>query len=239
MNWRTLAGIIGGIVIAGLNVGVIALAMMEPDPYQAYEPAYLNGPDLAAELPPYIPPTTPPEPTPRTIGEPPRPLTEDEKAIVGTWVTEVDSRATKTALGANNVMLQLQPGQDLVSGVMDAVENDRHPPACVWLELFGDLSGFRNECAVQNGEPSALNRTDPFTGRTSPLGVGFRWEMADGEVQLTMDEPLTVEGPDGPLEVRQWHLERRADGRVHESFPEHDYELPVEYTWEIHPGAFL
>jgi hypothetical protein len=192
-------------------------------------------PETQAEQAP-LPPPGPPAAT--------HELTSEERALVGTWVAEVDARATRSKTIADMVMFGLQPGRDLVTGTMEAIESDnRVATSCIWLELYEDLTGFRNECALFNGEPSALDKTDPLTGKKSRFGVAFDWKLQGKTVAIDLGEPLLVAREGTDVEVKRWNLtlgQKRGDAtRVEEGFPEHDFILPVQYPWEIYPGSFL
>lgn len=93
-------------------------------------------------------------------------------------------------------------------------------------------------------EPTALAATNPFTGGKSPLGVAFYWSAEGRTVHIELESPLTVPRPGGAFEAKRWDLtlpaEREgAEFAIRESFPEQDYELPVQYEWEILVGSYL
>lgn len=142
-------------------------------------------------------------------------------------------------------MLGIDPGQALVPGVMKAIDDDEKvSTACVWLELYDNLHGFRNECALMNGEPSALQKNDPFTGAAQPFGIAFTWRHDDGAVVLDYAEPLVVpDGKGGSLRIATSRLALEPGAgpkhRVTQTFPEHP-SLPAQVDeFEIMSGAFL
>jgi len=183
---------------------------------------------------------------------PPRPLTTSEKALVGTWVATVGDYAPRSAFMADKVMLALGGSRkkDFVSSTLEAIKrDDRVRTNCVWLELFDDLSGIRRECALVNGQASALDKTDPLTGKKTDLGTHLRWsyDQKQRTVQIDLDAdmivPLADEKGVRKVRFRKWQLafgEKRAKGfKIKETIPEHSYTLPVQYVYEIFPGRFL
>lgn len=146
---------------------------------------------------------------------------------------------------AGSVMLGVPPGEkDVVSGAMKAVEDDEKiSTACEWLELYENLHGFRNECALIGGEAQALNKNDPFSGAAQPFGIPFTWRVEDKLVHLEYEEPLDLPAAGGSKKVKHVTLELQAGGgpkhRLMQAFPELP-DLParsVEY--EILPGSYL
>src|SRR5262249_31804379 len=151
---------------------------------------------------------------------------------------------------ADKVMFGLPDAGGGVERIAVAIENDnRVKTNCVWLELFEQRTGIRRECALVNGDPSALDKTDPFTGKKSDLGTTFAWyyDQPAKSVRFRFDADMLVPAARGGevtnLRFRAWMVtfgEKSGDGfRMKESFPEHDYELPVQYVYEIFPGRFL
>ena len=200
-------------------------------------------------------------PAPPTAAEPPRktvawtppagPLAPPERAIVGTWVATVGDYATRSAFMADKVMFGLDGKQgNPITSIVDAIEHDnRVKTNCVWLEFNDDRSGIRRECALVNGDPSALDQNDLVTGRKRDLGTTFAWwwDAPSKSVRVRFDGDMLVPRADGKttrmLRFRAWVLRFGApDGerrKIKESFPEHDWALPVEYAYEIFPGRFL
>jgi hypothetical protein len=181
--------------------------------------------------------------------EPTTPLTEVEQKIAGTWVATVDEQATRTKAFDDKVVLGLDPSKkDMVDSIGKAIASDnRLATNCIWLELYTDRTGFRNECAIVAGEPSALENTDPLTGVKSPFGVKFRWEVEDEQlIKLSFSEELYVpakDAPGGRHPFRSWHLrfvKQSGDKiQIKEHFPEPNFTLATTYGWEIFPGRYL
>lgn len=175
----------------------------------------------------------------------PRALTDTEKLLAGTWVAKVRSSAPRSSAVDGKVVLGIDPGQELVPGVMKAIDDDKQvSTACVWLELYDNLHGFRNECAVMNGEPSALQKNDPFTGAAQPFGIEFTWRHDGGAVWLDYAEPLVVpDGKGGSLRIASARLDLDPGAgpkhRVTQTFPEHPDLPPQVDEFEIMSGAFL
>jgi hypothetical protein len=195
---------------------------------------------------PAPPQAAPIEPTLSSRTKPaPRALTDTEKLLSGTWVAKVGANAPRSSEVDGKVMLGIQPGQDLVPGVMKAIEDDtRVSTACVWLELYENLHGFRNECALAGGEPSALQKHDPFTGAAQPFGIGFTWRHENGAVSIDYDEALAVpDGKGGTARVTRARLALEAGAgpshRITQTFPEHPDLPPQIDSYEIISGAFL
>lgn len=175
----------------------------------------------------------------------PRALTELEANLAGTWVAHVGDDAPRSSTMAGGVMLGVPPGEkDIVSGVMKAVENDaKVSTSCEWLELYENLHGFRNECALIGGEAQALNKNDPFTGEVQPFGVAFTWRVEDKFVHLEYEAPLELPTASGSKKIRHITLELQAGGgakhKLIQAFPEAPEIVarPVEY--EILAGSYL
>lgn len=180
------------------------------------------------------------------------PLADPERAVVGTWVATVGDYASRSAFMADKVMFDLRGGgkSDAISAIADAITNDnRVQTNCVWLELFETRTGIRRECALVGGQASALDQTDFFTGKKSDLGTKFEWSWDEKAkvVRVLFDADMLVPASDGKaihnLRFRHWVLafgEKSGEGiKIKESIPEHDYQLPVQYVFEIFPGRFL
>jgi hypothetical protein len=154
-----------------------------------------------------------------------RPLTQTETSLAGTWVARVDGQASQTK-ALRDKMFVAPPGVS--------------PGDCIWLELYDDLTGFRDECAVVSGEPSALESKNALTGQTQRLA--FDWEAADAaHVKITYRDDVLLPGAAKPF--RSWHLAFvRQDGDLiyfAESFPELGADVHREYGWEIISGRYL
>jgi hypothetical protein len=188
--------------------------------------------------------------------KPARPPSDQERLLAGTWVAKVGDYASRSAVMGDKVMLALDSkNPDLVSNVMDAIEKDNKLASnCVWLELRDDLTGFRRECAVVNGEPSALDQNDLATGEKKDFGTKLEWfidEKDKNKLKIHFaDDMLVPARRDGKLVMlvfRTWWLQiDKADKAagdnnflVKEWFPEHDYALPTEYTYLIASGQYL
>ena len=180
------------------------------------------------------------------------PLSEAERPLVGTWVATVGDYATRTAFMSDKVMFNLQGAGGGVEGIVEALKNDnRVKTSCIWLELFEDRKGIRRECALFNGEPSALDLTNPLTGKKSDSGATLEWffDPAAKGVRVRFEADMLVPALDEKtkavknLRFRHWTLRlgnKEGKGfQVQESVPEHDYELPVRYVYEIFEGSFL
>ncbi|WP_157596327.1 hypothetical protein [Plesiocystis pacifica] len=173
----------------------------------------------------------------------PRPVSELERSLAGTWTAKVGPDAPRPVWMKEMVMLQTH-GQG-AGAILDAVEKDRRVATnCVWLELYANLRGFRNECMLLEGTPQALQQHDPNTGAPEPYGVAFSWTVEDRFVRITYDHPMLLPAADGePLEFRETTLELRAGGgAVHtltQAFPEHPEVPGVERQFEIAPGSYL
>ena len=184
---------------------------------------------------------------------PSRPPSDQEQLLNGTWAGTVGDFASTSTFMADRVMFSLDgSNKDLVSNVLQAMEKDQKLAShCIWLELRPDLGGIRRECAIVNGQPSALDQNDVVTGKKSDLGVKLHW-FVDGDdvnkIKIKFDEDMVVpalrDGKLVKLVFRQWILQfDKQLGNNHftikETFPEHGYELPTHYEWEIAPGGFL
>lgn len=175
----------------------------------------------------------------------PRAPTDQEKLFSGTWVAKVGANAPRSAAVDGKVVLGMEPGKDVVDGVVKAIEDDtRVSTACVWLELYENLHGFRNECALVGGEPSALQKNDVFTGAVQPFGVAFTWRVEDGAVLIDYDEALVVsDGKGGTVSIERARLGLEAGSgpthRITQTFPEHPDLPPQIDSYEILSGGFL
>jgi hypothetical protein len=109
---------------------------------------------------------------------------------------------------------------------------------------------MRRECALVNGDANVIDKVDFFTGAKSKLGTTFEWfwDAKAKEVRCYLDEDMVVPVADGGavknLAFRTWTLRfGKAVGdqqyEMKESFPEHEYELPVQYVYEIFAGRFF
>lgn len=212
-------------------------------------------PSSAIALPP-----PPAKPDPVAAAVPPQkqiawtlpkgPLSSSEKALVGTWAASVGEDATRSAFMADKVMFGLGGTKGGIDGIVDAVKNDnRIKTSCVWLELFDDRTGIRRECAIVNGEPSALDMSNPLTGQKTDAGTKLSWyyDLPAKVVRVRFDGDMlvrqTTDGGVRDLRFRIWVLrlgEKVGDAfKVEETIPEHDYKVPTQYSYEIFPGSFL
>ena len=78
-----------------------------------------------------------------------------------------------------------------------------------------------------------------------PVNI-FLMQINAIKLRFTSDMVVPAAGPDGMRELlfRHWTLRLSAGAAdkgiaIRESFPEHDYELPTTYSYEIHSGAYL
>jgi hypothetical protein len=184
--------------------------------------------------------------------KPTRARNSQEDVLYGTWAAKVGDYATRSAFMADRVMFTLEgSGKDLVTKITDAIANDnRLATSCIWLELRPDFTGIRRECAVVNGEASALDQTDFQTGAKKDLGTALEWYIDDKTGRIVihfaadMLVPALRDGKLRSLVFRTWVLQigkKVGDNTftVTESFPEHDYTLPTRYAYEIVPQRFL
>src|SRR5262249_38332311 len=97
--------------------------------------------------------------------KPTRAQNDQEQGPAGTWAAKVGDYSSRSAVMADKVMFALDPkNPDLISNAVDAIEKDKRLASnCIWLELRPDFTGFRRECAIVNGEPSALDQNDLVT----------------------------------------------------------------------------
>jgi hypothetical protein len=153
-----------------------------------------------------------------------RALSPTESAFAGTWVARVDDRASQTRMHKEGTFMA-PPGVTL--------------GGCIWLELYDDLTGYRDECAIVNGEPSALDGKNALTGRSQRLA--FDWEAPDAaSLTITYRDDVFLPGA-GPF--RTWKLAAvRQDGDhivFQERFPDLGSDAARESAWEIIPGRYL
>lgn len=184
---------------------------------------------------------------------PTRALSEQENLFAGTWVATVGEYATRSAFLADLAVFALPsaPNANLVDAVTHAIETDNKAQTnCIWLELRPDFTGYRRECMVVNGSPSALDQNDPMTGAKKDLGTAFEWfvDASDKNAikfHFAQDMVVPAAGPKGvrQLVFRHWTLRMTANAgegiAMTEYFPEHDYTLPTKYSYEIKSGAYL
>jgi hypothetical protein len=172
----------------------------------------------------------------------PGPPNQNEEVIWGTWAATVGDYATRSAFMADRVVLATGSSGDLVQKVTTAIANDRKLATnCVWLELNQDFSGIRRECAVVNGEPSALDQNDPMTGAKKDLGTKLQWyfDFDDKALHIRFADDMVVpamkDGKLRQLAFRVWTLKlgkKVGENKfeVEERVPEHDYTLPTRYA---------
>ncbi len=174
-----------------------------------------------------------------------------EEVLYGTWVATAGEHATKSLHMADRVAFSLDgTSKPFVDKVMTALETDNKlSTSCIWLELRPDFTGFRRECAVVNGQPSALDQNDITTGKKSDFGTKLEWyfDMADSTTKVRFEADMVVpavrDGKVQQLVFRHWNLKlSKQEGEkisVIESFPEHDYVLPTRYAYTIRSQGFL
>jgi hypothetical protein len=247
---------------------VIALALVacgksSPEAVAVAPPATIatgavaaTGSNVAVAAPkpdtaPRIPPTQP-----VAWQKPTRAPNDQEQLLAGTWAAKVGDYASRSAVMADKVMFALDAkNPDLFSNAADAIDKDKRLASnCVWIELRADFTGFRRECAIVNGEPTALDQTDFQTGAKKDFGTKLEWfiDSADkNKLKIHFaDDMLVPAMRDGKLVMlvfRTWWLQLdkpdKAAGDNHffvkEWFPEHDYQLPTEYTWQVASGYYL
>lgn len=193
---------------------------------------------------------------PSAFKKPTRERNPSEEILYGTWVARVGDHSTKSAFMSDRVVFSVnaKPGQDAVGAIMDALEKDNKLTTnCIWLELNPDFTGIRRECMVVNGEPSALDQTDPMSGAKKDLGTTLEWyfdlDAKPAQVKIHfLDDMVAPIAKNGKLETivfRDWNLAmgtKVGDNKfeVTETFPEHaDYRLPTTYAYELFPQRFL
>ncbi|MCA9673669.1 MAG: hypothetical protein H6708_31125 [Kofleriaceae bacterium] len=190
--------------------------------------------------------------TPVPWTRPDRPRNASEEALYGTWAARVGDYATRSAFMADRVVYALDgTNPDMLGQITDAIaHDDRLASACIWLELRPDFTGIRRECAIVNGEPSALDQNDPITGAKKDLGTPLEWYFDDTAHEVVihfgadMVVPALRDGVLRTLVFRTWRLrlgDKVGDNTftVTETLPEHDYVLPTAYPYEIFPQSFL
>jgi len=196
----------------------------------------------------------PAKPVPWT--KPTRAQNQQEQLLAGTWAANVGNFASRSVAMADKAVYAIdRKNPDLISNALDAIEKDNKLATnCVWVELRPDFTGFRRECTVVNGNASALDQTDPMTGKKSDFGTKLEWfidETDKNKLKIHFADDMLVpamrDGKLVQLVFRTWYLQLdRADEtaganhfKVKEWFPEHDYTLPTEYTWDIESGSYL
>lgn len=180
-------------------------------------PEKVDPPPVAAPTPSVFPDAAPRKPLDRA-------LSTTETSFAGTWAARVGADASQTRLMKDGTFMA-PPGVTL--------------GGCVRLELYDDLTGFRDECAVVNGNPSALEGKNSLTGKVER--VAFDWSAPDaGNVTITYRADVYLPGS-GPF--RTWKLAFvRQEGETivfQESFPDLGPDVHREYAWEIIPGRYL
>jgi hypothetical protein len=94
-----------------------------------------------------------------------------------------------------------------------------------------------------DGEPSVLERTDPATGRSRPLGVGFRWSVDEAGLSIAYDEAMIVSAGGRSTRFHRTVLALPRQGSapfdVQQSFPEHPDVPPIAQRYEVFPGRYL
>lgn len=217
------AGKVIGLVL-GLLVIVLGLVRLANRPSVQFE--VIEPPDLGygtgSGPAPVVPRDAPPERAP----------TETERALAGTWVATVGFDAPRPAsMGATLVQIQA-----LRAGLAEPTQR------CIWLELYDNLRGFQHECGVVDGQPSVLQRTDPVTGRSSPLGVAFRWGFDGRLLSITYAEDMMVTANGRTTRFVQTALalpEGSPPFDVQQSFPEHPDVPPLAHRYEVFSGSYL
>jgi hypothetical protein len=185
--------------------------------------------------------------------KPTRPPNDQERVLGGTWVAKTGDYATRSAFMADRQMFALGAGSGaLVDKALDALaHDDKIASNCIWLELRPDFTGIRRECAIVNGDPSALDQTDFTTGKKIDLGTKLEWFIDESDrntVKIRFAADMIVPAMRGgklrQLVFRDWWIalhKQVGDNlfAVTERVPEHDYTLPTEYSYEIAPQRFL
>ena len=217
------AGKVIGLVLGllGIVLGIVHLANRPSVQIEVIEPPDLGygtggGPATV------VPRDAPPERAP----------TDTERALAGTWVATVGFDAPRPAsTGATLVQIEA-----LRAGLAEPMQR------CIWLELYDNLRGFQHECGVVGGQPSVLQRTDPLTGRSSPLGVGLRWSLEGRVLALTYDEAMVLTAHGRTTRFLQTALALPTGSPpfdVQQSFPEHPDVPPLAHRYEVFSGSYL
>ncbi|MEO8553699.1 MAG: hypothetical protein ABI678_27185 [Kofleriaceae bacterium] len=187
---------------------------------------------------------------------PQRAASQQEQLLAGTWAANVGDYASRSVAMADKSVYAIDSkNPDLIGNALDAIEKDNKLATnCVWVELRPDFTGIRRECTVVNGNASALDQTDPMTGKKSDFGTKLEWFIDDTDKNklkihfaYDMIVPAMRDGKLVQLVFRTWYLQLdQADEaaganhfKVKEWFPEHAYALPTEYTWAIASGSYL
>jgi hypothetical protein len=187
--------------------------------------------------------------------KPTREPNSQEAVLAGTWVATVGDYATRSAYMADRVAFAFAPGktQDVPQAAVEALAADnRISSSCIWLELRTDFTGIRRECMIVNGTPSAMDQNNIATGAKSDLGTRLEWFIDEADknklkIHFAADMIVPAPGPAGmrQLVFRHWTLTFAGEGEgenrfpISETIPEHDYEVPTRYVYEILSGAYL
>ncbi|MBS1117777.1 MAG: hypothetical protein H6Q90_5 [Deltaproteobacteria bacterium] len=240
-------------------VACVACKQSKPEPGTAPSsfPSTISrsGSDTVAVTAPRPDPADRIQPVKRLAWQrPARERNASEEILYGTWVAKVGEYASRSMFMADRVMLEVKarPGQDGISAIADAIAKDNQiSSSCIWLELAADFSGIRRECMIVNDEPSALDQNDLATGAKQDLGTRLEWSFdatkpATLKIRFLGDMvvPAMRDGKLRQLVYHDWWLrmgKEVGDNKfeVTELFPEHDYELPTKYHYEIMPHRFL
>jgi hypothetical protein len=170
---------------------------------------------------------------------PDRTLTKREQVLIGTWTAKQDESGTEVATIAGGVLFDTAGKKGDALGLVEGVlQNKRIPTGCVWMELRADFRGHRSACALSQGEPAALEGTNPLTGETKELGTDFEWYLDGDVVKIHAASDLVVRRRVGDageerLRFRHWHLKMLEDDTIEELIPEHDHVLPARWRYLI------
>lgn len=212
-----VAGIVGAIALLVLGIIKLNRPSIEFEVIEAPDPGYGLGATRTE-----TPRDAPPERAP----------TDAERALAGTWVARVGFDAPRPE-ATGSFLVQLQA---IGQGLAEPVEH------CIWLELYDNLRGFQHECGIVDSEASVLERTDPVSGRSSPLGVAFRWSFEDGRLSITYDEDMLVTTVRGTTRFVQTVIalpQGSPPFDVQQSFPEHPDVPPLALRYEVFASSFL
>lgn len=170
---------------------------------------------------------------------PDREMTQRERALMGIWIAKLDAHGTELPMLAGGAIFDMKNRQRDVLGLAEAVIADKRiPTGCVWMELGEGFRGRRDPCALQNGEPAALETSNLMTGEKTDIGVPLEWYLDGDTIKIHAESELVViaTGDAGKrkLRFRHWHLEMLDDDTMKETVPEHDYTLPGRYRYQIY-----
>jgi len=196
--------------------------------------------------------TVPDKKTTNTAGplwDPPMLDAQQLSPYEGIWVAQQGELGTISAFLTEKRMLlsdetSNNANWDALGTDIEALlrQDQRNKTNCIWLELNKDGSGYRHECALNNGTPTPLEKIDPTTGERESIGFPFEWYVDADTLKLRTSEPFHVRMiRDSVIENQKaelWHLRlvqhNGTSYKVEEYLPELDYVLPVQQDYVRH-----